>query len=175
MMWLMVFAAFSVLLAATGFWAHRSARRSRFIEWQTIVAQLEPVPFEGLERVALDHLKPVGNQLQLETDEMWSLVGGWEGLRKMRHNANLLIQLAAYIQIWNYDEAIIVSERIRQDALMMKRAIRRIQMHNFWIYRLRVPFYVHQAASSYYLMTRRLLALYQTNQYMLYPVLAEAL
>jgi hypothetical protein len=153
----------------------RRGRKLVIGEWQTIVAQLQPIPFKDLERVALDHLQPGGNQLQLETDEIWELVGGWDGLDRMRHNADLLIQLAAYIQIWNRAEAIIVGERIRQDSLMMKRAIRRIKLHRFWIYRLRAPFYVHQAASAYYLMTRRLLALYQTNQYLLYPVLAEAL
>jgi len=34
---------------------------------------------------------------------------------------------------------------------------------------------VHQAAAAYYLMSKRLLSLYEANQYLLYPVLAEAL
>lgn len=172
---LILFLALSLVIT-TGFaLLHLRGRRLVIGEWQTIVARLEPVPFKSLERVALDHLQPSGSQLQLETDEMWELVGGWDGLERMRHNANLLIELAAYIQIWNPDEAIIVGERIRQDSLTLKRAIRRIRLHKLWIYRLRAPFYVQQAASAYYLMTRRLLALYQTNQFLLYPRLADRL
>jgi hypothetical protein len=151
------------------------SRKVAFGDWQSIVARLQPVPFKNLERVALDHLQPSGHQLQLETDELWELVGGWDGLHRMRQNADLIIQLAAYIQIWNRDEAIIVAERIRQDSLMLRRAIWRIELHRWWTFRLRTPFYVHQAASAYYLMTRRLLALYECNQFLLYPRLAEVL
>lgn len=177
-MWILLFAGFSLALVIAGVYVHRSARRfsvTDLAQWQAIVEQLQPVPFAGLERVALDHLQPHGNQLQLETDEMWELIGGWEGLYRMRRNADLIIQLAAFIRQWNHDEAIVVAERIRQDSLLLKRAILRVGLHRFWIYRLRAPFYVHQAASSYYLMTRRLLALYETNQYLLYPHLAKAL
>jgi len=177
-MWVLLFAAFSLTLVIAGCYAHRSARRFSVVDpgqWQNIVARLQPVPFEGLERVALDHLQPRGCQLQLETDEMWEMVGGWEGLHHMRRNADLMIQLAAFVRQWNHNEAIVVAERIRQDSLLLKRAILRIGLHRIWVYRLRTPFYVHQAASSYYLMTRRLLALYETNQYLLYPHLAAAL
>jgi hypothetical protein len=164
------------LAVSIGWIVLQSSRRKLVIaEWETIVAQLQPVPFREVERVALDHLQPSGHQLKLETDEIWELVGGWAGLHRMRHNADILVQLAAYIQIWNRNEAIIVGERIRQDSLMLKRALWRIQMHRLRIYRLRAPFYVHQAASAYYLMTRRLLALYETNQFLLYPRLAEVL
>jgi hypothetical protein len=69
-----------------------------------------------------------------------------------------------------------VAERIRHDSIQLKRSVRRIRW-NMHMRRgqLRIPFYVHQAAASYYLMTKRLLSLYETNQYLLYPVLAEAL
>jgi hypothetical protein len=172
---LFVFVALSLVLIIGFICFQRRARRLVIAEWQTIVAQLQPIPFKALERVALDHLQPHGHQLELETDEMWELIGGWDGLRRMRHNADLLIQLAAYIQVWNRTEAIIVAERIRQDSLMMKRAIRHIRLHKLWMYKVRAPFYVHQAASAYYLMTRRLLALYETNQYLLYPRLEQVL
>jgi len=172
---LLLFVAFSFVLIIGFICFHWRSRKLVIAEWQTIVAQLQPVSFKGLERVALDHLQPSGNQLQIETDELWELIGGWDGLNRMWHNANLLIQLAAYIQVWNRTEAIVVGERIRQDSLLMKRAILRIQLHRVWPYRFRVPFYMHQAASEYYLMTRRLLALYETNQYILYPRLAEVL
>jgi len=171
----LIFLALSLIVAIVFIGLQIRGRKLVIGDWQVIVAKLEPVHFKGLELVALDHLQPKGHQLNLETDEIWDLVGGWEGLRRMRHNADLMIQLAAYVQIWNRDEAIIVGERIRQDSLMMKRAIRRIKLHKLRMYRLRAPFYVHQAASAYYLMRGRLLALYESNQYLLHPRLAEVL
>ena len=145
-------------------------------DWQALVTSIEPMHMRGLELVALDHLNPEKNQLRLEPDEIWGLIGGSEGLRRMEHNADVMIALAVYVRNWDYDQSIIVAERIRHDSLLLKRAVRRVRWgarlrHG----RLRIPFYAHQAAASYYLMTKRLLALYETNQYLLYPVLAEAL
>lgn len=156
-----------------------SQARSRKLlskDWQTLVTSIEPMHMRGLEMVALDHLEPQKNQLRLEPDEIWGLVGGKEGLRRMERNADLMIALAAYVRNWNHDQAIIVAERIRHDSVQLKRAVRHIRW-NLHMRRgqLRIPFYVHQAAAAYYLMTKRLLSLYESNQFMLYPVLAEAL
>ena len=124
----------------------------------------------------MEHLQPDGQQVKLETEEIWSLLGGWEGLERMGHNADVMIRLAAYVQVWNFEEAVIVSERIRHDSIALKRALLRIRIHVYFArYKLHIPFHVHQAASSYYLMTRRLLVLYKTNQFILYPRLTEAL
>ncbi len=156
--------------------AHKRSRKLASADWQTLVTSLEPMHMRGLEMVAMDHLQPEKNQLKLEPSELWELVGGEEGLRRMERNADTMIALAAYVRNWNYDQAIIVAERIRHDSILLKRAVRKIR----WTAHIRkselkIPFYVHQAASSYYLMTKRLLTLYETNQYLLYPVLAEAL
>lgn len=174
-MGILLFLALSLIVAIAYIWLHSRGRSLASDDWQTTVARLQPVPFEGLEKVALDHLQPGERQLQLEPDAIWNLVGGWEGLHRMRRNADAIIQLAAWVQLWNHDEAIIVAERIRQDSLELRRALLRIRLHRLRVYRLRAPFYVHQAASAYYLMTRRLLALYETSQYVLYPQVAAAL
>jgi len=157
-------------------YAQARSRKLLSKDWQALVASIEHMHMRGLEMVALDHLEPQKNQLRLEPDEIWGLVGGKEGLRRMEHNADLMIALAAYVRNWNHDQAIIVAERIRHDSVQLKRAVRHIRW-NLHLRRgqLRIPFYVHQAAAAYYLMTKRLLSLYETNQYMLYPVLAEAL
>lgn len=152
------------------------ARKLRSTDWDSLVSSIQPIHFRGLEIVALDHLQPHGHQLQLEPDDMWQLVGGVEGLKRMQHNADLIIALAAHVRVWNFDEAIIVSERIRHDSILLKRALFRIRLQMMFSQRhLGVSFYLHQAASSYYLMTKRVLALYQTSQFVLYPRLAEAL
>jgi len=175
-MGILVFIVFSVVLTLGIVIVHWNARRLTGEDWETLVARIQPVPFEGLEKVALDYLQPQGNQLLIEPEELWQLVGGFDGLKRMRQNADSIIQLAAYVRYWNFDESIVVAERIRQDAVMLKRALFRIHIHMlFSMRKLHVPFHVHQAASSYYLMTRRVLALYQTNQFVLYPRLIEVL
>jgi hypothetical protein len=167
---------FILVIIAAFAYSHATGNKLRTAEWEELVAALEPVHSRGLEIVALENLQPHGNQLRLEPDEMWALVGGMEGLKRMQRNADLMIALAAYVHRWNYDQSVIVAERIRHDSILLKRALFRIQW-NLYVRRsqLRVPFYIHQAASAYYLMTKRLLTLYETNQYMLYPKLSDAL
>jgi hypothetical protein len=175
-MGLFIFVALSLIVTSALICVQAKARKLAGTDWNTLVARIQPVPFEALEKVALDNLQPRGQQLQLEANEIWLLVGGLDGLKRMNHNADLMIQLAAYVRVWNFDEAVIVAERIRQDAIILKRALHHIKLQRvFRAHRLRVPFYAHQGATAYYLMTRRLLALYETNQYILYPRLAAAL
>jgi hypothetical protein len=170
------FSVFGLVAIAALVYSQMRSRRFSSVDWDTLVASIEPMHMRGLELVALDHLQPQGNQLRLEPCDLWGLVGGTEGLRRMEHNADRIIALAAYVRRWNYDQAIIVSERIRQDAVQMKRSVRRIRWELYFRRKqLRVPFYIHQAASSYYLMTKRLLALYESSQFVLYPKLAEVL
>lgn len=167
---------FLILLAGGLVYTQVSAHRLRSVTWEDLVARMQPMHARGLEIVALDNLQPKANQLQLEPEHLWGLIGGPEGLRRMRRNADLLIALAAYVQRWNFEEGVIVTERMRHDAVQLKRAVFRIRF-DMMIRRsqLRAPFYIHQAASSYYLMTRRLIALYETSHAGLLPRLAEAL
>lgn len=167
---------FLVLLAGGLIYTQISAGRLRSATWEDLLSRMQPMHARGLEIVALDNLQPKANQLQLEPEHLWGLIGGTEGLRRMQKNADLLIALAAYVQRWNFEEGVIVTERMRHDAVQLKRAIFRIRFEML-IHRsqLRAPFYIHQAASSYYLMTRRLLALYETSHAGLLPRLAEAL
>jgi hypothetical protein len=167
---------FLAVLAAGLIYMQVSAQRLRSTTWEDLVAQIEPMHARGIELVALDNLQPKANQLQLEPEHLWGLVGGMEGLRRMRKNADLMIALAAYVQRWNFEEGVIVAERMRHDAVQLKRAVFRVRF-DMMIRRsqLRAPFYIHQAAASYYLMTKRLLALYETSHSGLLPRLAEAM
>lgn len=168
--------SFLVLLAGGLVYTQISARRLRATTWDDLVSRMQPMHARGLEIVALDNLQPKANQLQLEPEHLWGLIGGTEGLRRMRQNADLLLALAAYVQRWNFEEGVIVTERMRHDAIQLKRAIFRIRF-DMMIRRsqIRTPFYIHQAASAYYLMTKRLIALYETSHAGLLPRLAEAL
>jgi hypothetical protein len=167
---------FLVVLAGAFIWMQIGAQRRRSATWEDLVAGMEHMHARGLELVALDNLQPQANQLRLEPEHLWGLIGGMEGLRRMRKNADLLIALAAYVQRWNFEEGVIVTERMRHDAMQLKRAIFRIRFEMMLRRtQLRTPFYIQQAAASYYLMTKRLLALYETSHAGLLPKLAAAM
>jgi hypothetical protein len=156
--------------------AIRVDRRS----WTDLVAAIERIEFERVKSVARDYLDPQEGQIALEPTDMWLMLGGRDGLRRMRQNARLMLLLAAHAQQWNFDEGVIVTERIRRDALRLQTAVRQIEMALLLHRVMRrsatlIPFHLHEAASSYYLMRQRLLALYQTSHAGLYPRLAEVL
>ncbi len=149
-------------------------RRSR-LDWDTLIARLQPVPAAGITRIALEYLQPAHSQTATEPEEIWRTIGGAEGLARMRNNAEVLLALASFAQHWNHPESIIVAERMRRDGLALRRAAWRITLTaQFGIGRLSGPFYLHEAASAYYLMRQRLLVLYQTSHTSRYPQLAAA-
>jgi len=148
--------------------------------WADVVAALQPVEFDQVTSVARDFLEPREGQISLEPPDMWLMLGGKEGLRRMRNNAQLMLLLAAHAQRWNFDEGVIVTERIRRDALRLRQAVRHVEIALMFHGVLSrssalIPFYLHEAASAYYLMRQRLLALYQTSHAGLYPRLVQVL
>ncbi len=160
---------FTLLSVALGFgvlyvqgW--RKKNRLRAATWEQLAGQLEGVPMMGITKVALDYLQPTKGQLAIQTDEMWQLVGGAEGLKRMQTNAKILLQLAAFAEQWNRQESIIVGERMRREAQTLRRAVGKIHRGLIWGYgRSTGPFCVQEATSTYYLMRQRLLALYETS------------
>jgi hypothetical protein len=168
--------AFAVAVIAN--W--RSSLRQRQRDWHDLVAGLRPVDFAGVSAVALDYLTPHRGQIDLEPGEIWEFLGGYEGLRKMRENAEIMLALAAYAQQWNFEEAVIVTERMRHDAASLRRAIHRIELgilptRLLRRFRLTLPLHAQEASSAYYLMRQRLLSLYETSHGSRYPVLAASL
>ncbi len=175
-MLILTFLGFGMACTVWVLFIQTRARKLRSGNWDDLVAQIQPMHMRGLEIVALDHLNPGRDQLKLEPAEIWALVGGTEGLRRMEVNADLMVSLAAYVRRWNYEEAVIVAERIRHDAVQLKQALRKLRRASLSASnQIKAPFYIHQAAAAYYLMTKRLINLYKANQYMLYPRLAEVL
>jgi len=157
-----------------------AAVRVHRLSWQDIVSQLKRIEFQRVTYVARDYLDPQEGQISLEPTDMWLMLGGRDGLRRMRENARLMLLLAAHAQRWNFDEGVIVTERMRRDALRLRHAVRRIELTLAFHFVMRrsgtlIPFHLHEAASAYYLMRQRLLALYQTSHAGLYPQLAEIL
>lgn len=158
----------------------RSMLTQRQRDWRDLVAGLSPVDVGGMSAVATDYLTPRRGQIDLEPEKIWEFLGGYEGLRKMRENAEIMLALAAYAQRWNFDEAVIVTERMRSDAVVLRRAVRRVELGMIPIgllrrFRFTLPLHAQEASSAYYLMRQRLLSLYETSHAGLYPALAASL
>ena len=170
---------FGLVIMLLGFAFTRTrikARRLSRLSWEDLLAMLKPVSSAGIATVALDYLKPTKGQLQIETAQLWTLIGGEDGLRRMYANAEILIALAGYASRWNAMESVIVAERMRRDGVTLRRAAFRLSI-GLLDGRGDVlgPFNVQEAASAYYLMRARLLALYETSHAGRYPSLAAAL
>jgi hypothetical protein len=169
------------VLIAAAIWTQVSSIKLNRQTWKGLVSQLHKLNFDSVTLVARDFLEPRRGQLALEPEQMWQLVGGYKGLMMMRENANIMLALAAYAEQWNFDEGVIVTERMRREALSLRRAVHRVELRRLILnllprrFRFTAPFDVHEAASSYYLMRQRLLALYETSHAGLYPALAAVL
>ncbi|MGI4828917.1 MAG: hypothetical protein ACRYFU_12115 [Janthinobacterium lividum] len=156
--------------------AWRKKNRLSATTWEELVDRLQELPIIGITKVALDYLQPSKGQLSIQTDEMWLLIGGNEGLERMRANADILLQLAAYAEQWNREECVIVGERMRRESMALRRAVSKVQRGLlFGRGRMMGPFHVQEATSAYYLMRERLLVLYQTSHAGRYARLATAL
>jgi hypothetical protein len=130
--------------------------------------------------VAIDYLTPHRGQIDMEPKQIWESLGGYEGLKRMRQNAEIMLALAAYAQQWNFEEAVIVTERMRMDAASLRRAVRNVELGLLPAQLLprfgyMLPLHAQEASSAYYLMRQRLLALYETSHICRYPALAAAL
>ncbi len=166
-----------VALNVSFFCKHRRRKRHT---WDELVAALQPIALPRLEIAAGQHRISQSTPPALAPDQVWDLLGGWEGLEKLRTNAGLMIELAAHVARWNHEESAVACERIRLDAVALRRAVRRVEVAyacrklypSAW---LRHPFHLNEAASAYYLMRQRLLALYENSHGAFYPRLAEAL
>ena len=149
-------------------------RRRRLLNgsWQSILTRIEPLDVAGLKAVAECYLQPDKNQLRLEPTDMWRIVGGLEGVSRLRSNAEVMLDLAVYAERWNQGEGPVVSEMIRRDAVRLKQAVTRIQITFFLqIGLLRTPFHLQEAISSYCLIRSRLIGLYENAHVGLLPSL----
>jgi hypothetical protein len=173
----------SVLLAFSLPIAIRFFRRAHWLHnmsWDELVIHLEPVLTNGIREVALEHLRPRDGQVQIDPKKMFELVGGMQGLGAMRRNTRIVCALAAYAERWNYDEASVVTTKIRRDASVVRRATAYIMLEYIFNVRWdsdhsRTRYCLEEAASAYYLMRERLLALYRTSHIGRYSQLAQAL
>ena len=168
----------SMLVGVAGYQLRFVLRRRRLEarSWEEVLARVEPVNFEGLRTIAGCYLQPDKDQLRVEPSTMWEMVGGLEGIARLKSNAAVMLELAVFAERWNGDEGPVISEMMRRDAVRLKSAVTRVQLvFLFHLGFLRAPFYLQEASASYYLMRGRLMGLYQNSHIGLVPRLEAAI
>src|ERR1039457_520296 len=120
---LIVFALVFAFLSVGLFRTQVTAIRLERLNWMDLVAKLQLVKTDGIIAVACEYLHPRDSQIGLDLSELWGMIGGVEGLARMRSNADVLIALAAQAQEWNSAEGTIVANRMRRDGLALRRAV----------------------------------------------------
>jgi hypothetical protein len=137
-----------------GYYYFRS-RRSSQTSWEVLLAQLTWTDRNNISQVALDLVDESGQPRE--------------------KNSEVLINLAFYVQQW-YPEALAIAERLRLDARELKWHVARLkgaaEMGNL---QTSFPFYAQRAVVAYYLMTRRVLSLYEAYNFAMLADLQRSL
>jgi hypothetical protein len=170
-----------VLVFIAGYYYSQSRHRSSSAGWEELFAKLTWVDRNHIAEVALDLVDESGQPKiaddagSMEPSHMWRLIGGLEGLEVLERNSDVLIDLAFYVQQW-HPEALPIAERLRLDARQLKWHVARLkgaaQKGNLQV---SFPFYAQRAVVSYYLMTQRLLRLYEAGNLSMLADLQRAL
>ncbi len=156
-------------------------RASRASNWEDLLGRLLSVDRNGLERVALDAIEPSGQRRtdekarELEFDQIWDLLGGLDGVERLEKNSRVLIDMAAYLQRW-YPEAVATAEDLRLKARELEWQVGRLRLaaENDGL-RYYFASYGQNAAVTYYLMVRCLLAAYEQSRLPMFAHLQSTL
>lgn len=176
---MLIFAILACVFLGLIVYQVRFAMRRRILaalSWDEVFARIEPLDLAGIRSIADHYLHPDRDQLSIEPATMWQMVGGLDGLSRMRANAAVMLELAVYAERWNDEEGPVVSEMIRRDAVRLNRAVTRIEVtllsHLGFV---RAPFHLQEVSASYYLIRSRLFGLYRNSHAGLLPRLEAAL
>lgn len=147
--------------------------------WKSLVGKLQMVDNKAVAAVAHDYLTPSEGLFVLQPVQIWKAVGGYDGLSKMRDNAQIMLELAAFVRETDFDSSVIVAERMRREEVLVRESVRRLELAQFTYVAFSkltpsAVFDVQQAAAFYYLMRERLFALYKASLEGLYPALSQA-
>ncbi len=96
--------------------------------WGELLSEVSTVNIEGITLAALE----CDSHLAFEPDEVWTMIGGWNGLKRMQANAHLLIALASHATHSNSAACVEVAEQMRGDARAIHKAVRRIRWQRFF-------------------------------------------
>ena len=92
------------------------ARRTSQVTWEQLLARLAHIDREKIAAIAFDALGTSGHEtFELTAEEIWTMLGGMDGLDHLEKNCQVLIELATYVQRW-HPEALVVAEQLRLNA-----------------------------------------------------------
>jgi hypothetical protein len=174
-------AVFLVSLIAVALYYYRRSRQTSKKSWEQLLGRLTFIDRDSVARIALDYADESGQRRtddaasELEPAQISKLIGGLKGLEILERNSAVLIDLAFYVQQW-HPEAVVLAEDLRLTA-------REIEWH---VERLRgaaktgnletsFASYAQPAIAKYYLMTQRVLALYERGELPMLPDLQQAI
>jgi hypothetical protein len=143
------------------------ARRSSRLNWESIVQRLVWVDPKIVAKIALDLVNEPGQAEEvsggerLEPARIWEMIGGLDGLEKLKANSRVLIDLATHLER-RYPDALVVAEELRLDARELEWHVGRLEgAAGTGNLEVSFPFYAQRAIVAYYKMTRQVLALYE--------------
>lgn len=178
---LVAVAIFVVAVVAIAVRSYRRAHKSSQRDWERLLTRLTAVDRNSIQEVALDIIDESGQQRRdedsaaLESSQIWKLVGGLEGLEVLEANCAVLIDLAFYVQQW-YPEALVDAEQLRLSAREVEWHVQRLKgAQKTGKLESAIPMYAQRAVATYYLMTRRVLSLYEKGNLAMLADLQKAL
>ena len=167
-----IFLAVLIAIAGRDYYARRSPQES----WESLMRRLISVDRASVARIALDFIEESDQSgrdnsgTEVESSDIFELIGGLKGIEVLEKNSQVLIDLACYLQR-SYPEALIIAEQLRRSAREIESHVGRLRgaARNGNL-EVSFPFYGQRAIATYYLMTRQLLNLYEQGNV---PMLAD--
>ena len=149
------------------YWQRIRTEKHPYGSWTKLLGRLSAVNREDVALIALSLVDEFGQRRGDESDvnfdeaEIWSMIGGIKGLETLERNCAVLVDLVFYVQQW-YPEALAIAERLRLNAREIEWHIGRLKSAAE-TGRVEKAFAEHaeEVVVIYYVMTRRVLALYE--------------
>jgi hypothetical protein len=164
------------LLVVAGYaYVHSSRRRRRvYGDWKSLIQRFTLVDRDSVARIAMDFISCAGfpediegsvaiakDEEELDPQSIWPLIGGLDGLEVLQSNCAVLVDMAFYVQQW-YPQALAVAEQLRLNAREIEWHVERLKgAAKTGKLEAAFPDYAQRAITTYYLMTRRVLALFE--------------
>jgi hypothetical protein len=164
---LTVFVIALLLIAGYYFLRSRRAQKSPYGNFETLLRRLSSVDRNNVALIARDFVDESGHwrrdedDLDLDPSQIYPLIGGLKGLEALERNCEVLVDLVFYVQQW-YPEALAIAEQLRLNAREIEWHVSRLKDATK-TGKLDSSFAdnAQRAIATYYLMTRRVLDLYE--------------